>query len=172
LTTGGNNNAVGYQALQALTTGSNNNAVGYQALQAPNGIGGNATVTSSGHVAIGHQTGLSTPDTGSIPNITVIGFKALAGGSYATSLGSTTSAGAAGAVAIGTDHTGVGASTTTQDVIALGTANHQVQLKNNTTGSGTAGLGANCPAVTASAPYTWFKMMSSDGSNVYVPAWR
>lgn len=50
-------------------------------------------------------------------------------------------------------------------------------LKNNTagnesTGAGSAALGANCPAVTVSAPYTWIKLNTSDGSAVYVPVWK
>ena len=40
------------------------------------------------------------------------------------------------------------------------------------TGAGSAALGSNCPAVTASAPYKWLKMTTSDGSTVYVPAWK
>lgn len=42
----------------------------------------------------------------------------------------------------------------------------------NTTGAGTALLGTNSPAVTVSAPYTWFQMISGDGSTVYLPAWK
>ncbi|CAK0754879.1 exported hypothetical protein [Azospirillaceae bacterium] len=41
------------------------------------------------------------------------------------------------------------------------------------TGGGTALLGAaNCPASTVSAPYAWIKVQSSDGSIVYIPAWK
>lgn len=40
------------------------------------------------------------------------------------------------------------------------------------TGSGSAALGSNCPAVTTSAPYRWLKFETSDGSTVYVPAWK
>lgn len=42
----------------------------------------------------------------------------------------------------------------------------------NTTGAGAAALGANCPASTVTAPYTWLKAKSSDGSAVYIPAWK
>lgn len=42
----------------------------------------------------------------------------------------------------------------------------------NTTGSGSAALGSNCPAATASAPHTWIKAISSDGSTVYIPCWK
>ena len=47
-----------------------------------------------------------------------------------------------------------------------------LQYNTNTTGSGTALLGTNCPATTVSAPYTWLQMQSSDGNTVYVPAWK
>lgn len=42
----------------------------------------------------------------------------------------------------------------------------------NTTGAGSALLGANCPASTVSAPYTWIQATSSDGSTVYIPVWK
>lgn len=42
----------------------------------------------------------------------------------------------------------------------------------NTTGAGSAALGANSPAVTNTAPYTWLKVISADGSTVYIPAWK
>ena len=42
----------------------------------------------------------------------------------------------------------------------------------NTTGAGSALLSTNCPAVTVTAPYTWITMISSDGSTVYIPAWK
>ena len=42
----------------------------------------------------------------------------------------------------------------------------------NTTGAGSALLGSNSPASTLSAPYTWIKFISADGSTVYIPAWK
>lgn len=42
----------------------------------------------------------------------------------------------------------------------------------NSTGAGTALLGANSPATTLTAPYKWFQMQASDGTVVYVPAWK
>jgi hypothetical protein len=42
----------------------------------------------------------------------------------------------------------------------------------NTTGAGTALLSTNCPAVTASAPYTWVPITTSDGSTGYIPVWK
>jgi hypothetical protein len=41
-----------------------------------------------------------------------------------------------------------------------------------TSGAGSAALGANCPAVTASAPYAWTKVTTMDGSTGYVPVWK
>jgi len=40
------------------------------------------------------------------------------------------------------------------------------------TGAGTPLLGTNCPASTLTAPYTWLKVETSDGSTVYIPAWK
>jgi hypothetical protein len=48
----------------------------------------------------------------------------------------------------------------------------QIRVNTVATGAGSAALGANCPATTATAPYTWLKLISSDGSTVYVPAWK
>jgi hypothetical protein len=48
----------------------------------------------------------------------------------------------------------------------------EVQFTTNTTGGGAALLGANCPAVTVAHPYTWITAQSSDGSTVYIPAWK
>lgn len=42
----------------------------------------------------------------------------------------------------------------------------------NTTGAGSASLGANCPAVTPTAPYTWIQVKTADGSTVFIPAWK
>lgn len=43
---------------------------------------------------------------------------------------------------------------------------------NESTGAGTALLGTNSPAVTVSAPYTWLKVLTSDGSTGYIPVWK
>jgi len=47
-----------------------------------------------------------------------------------------------------------------------------VQFSANTTGAGSASLGANSPAITLTAPYTWLTVKSSDGSTVYIPVWK
>ena len=42
----------------------------------------------------------------------------------------------------------------------------------NTSGGGTPLLGANSPAVTNAAPFTWFQVTTSDGSTGYIPVWK
>jgi hypothetical protein len=42
----------------------------------------------------------------------------------------------------------------------------------NTTGAGSAALGANSPATTNTAPYTWIQVKAADGSTAYIPAWK
>ncbi len=42
----------------------------------------------------------------------------------------------------------------------------------NSTGGGSALLATNCPAVTATAPYTWVSVITSDGSAGFVPVWK
>ncbi len=46
------------------------------------------------------------------------------------------------------------------------------KFSNNSTSSKTSSLGANCPAVDNSTPYTWITVKSGDGSTVYIPAWK
>lgn len=41
-----------------------------------------------------------------------------------------------------------------------------------TNGASSAALGANCPAVTATAPYAWTKVTTMDGSVGYMPVWK
>lgn len=48
----------------------------------------------------------------------------------------------------------------------------QTAAGQESTGGGSAALGANSPAVTNAAPYKWLKFLTSDGSTVYVPAWK
>ena len=56
-------------------------------------------------------------------------------------------------------------------VSAAGVLTFQVS-GNESTGAGSAALGANCPAVTASAPYKWLKVILSDASVGFVPVWK
>lgn len=48
----------------------------------------------------------------------------------------------------------------------------QIKYGTDGTGAGAPLFGTNCPAVTLTAPYKWLTMLSSDGSTVYVPAWK
>jgi hypothetical protein len=48
-----------------------------------------------------------------------------------------------------------------------------IKVSGDTTGAGTTvGFGTNSPAITLSGPFTWIKFTSSDGSTVYVPAYK
>jgi hypothetical protein len=40
------------------------------------------------------------------------------------------------------------------------------------TGVGIPLWGANCPAGTLSAPYTWIRVIAPDGSVVFIPAYK
>ena len=42
----------------------------------------------------------------------------------------------------------------------------------NSTGAGSSLLGANSPATTLTAPYTWISVITSDGSTAYIPCWK
>jgi hypothetical protein len=46
------------------------------------------------------------------------------------------------------------------------------RLGTQSTGSGSAALGANCPAVTPTAPNTWKAITLTDGSTGYIPVWK
>ena len=48
----------------------------------------------------------------------------------------------------------------------------KVKYGTDGTGGGSALLGTNCPASTLTAPYKWITALSSDGSTVYIPAWK
>lgn len=43
---------------------------------------------------------------------------------------------------------------------------------NQTTGGGSAALGANSPAVSPTAPNTWWKVTLADGSQGFIPVWK
>jgi len=85
-------------------------------------------------VAIGYEAGYYYNEFG-----VSIGYLANinnTGSNYATAIGYQTNATAPGSVAIGTDHTGAGATSSTQDQIVLGTANHNVNVPGTLTVSG------------------------------------
>lgn len=43
---------------------------------------------------------------------------------------------------------------------------------NESTGAGTAALGTNSPATVLTAPYRWIRFITSDGTPVFIPAWK
>jgi trimeric autotransporter adhesin len=127
---GGNSNfALGYNTLSAVGltagTGNNNIAIGHQSAYAPRGSNANLCLAGSNNTYVGYETG--APDASDPSNGVAIGALALAR-SWSTALGAGTSASADGAVAIGADHTGLSATSATQDLIALGTVNHTTYL--------------------------------------------
>ena len=124
---------LGFDVLYSATTAANDDIFGSQGGYNPGGgtNTANATITGSQITGMGDNAG--NADTGDYSYTTWLGFESLVKGNYATALGWKTEAGAAGAVAIGVDHTGTSASTTTQDQIALGTSNHTVYIAGATT---------------------------------------
>lgn len=88
-----------------------------------------------------------------------------------------TSSGAPNGVLSFSGGTGTGSSISAGDnVLTVNTGTFIIggtpQATVDGTGAGSALLGANSPASTLTAPYTWLTMKSSDGSTVYVPAWK
>lgn len=160
LSTGQHETGLGSFALGQQTSGNDNCAIGYSA--------GWNVVAGTDNTFVGSEAGLpgSTDTTGA----TGVGFNVNHGANYTTSLGAGCAVTAAGAVAIGVDSSGTGASSATSNVIALGTSNHIVQFSNNTTGSHTATLGTNGP-MTTTTPNTWIVVKTGAGSTGYIPVW-
>lgn len=87
-----------------------------------------------------------------------------AGGSFIVQ---TAPAGSTGTV-VGTPTTAL-----TIDSTKLATFAGLIKVSGDTTGAGiTMGFGTNSPATTLTAPYTWLKFISSDGSTVYVAGYK
>jgi len=106
------NTAIGAQALLSQTDAMWNTSLGGNSGYTPNSVMANATVHGSGNTWLGYNTGA-----GSITDPSyclAIGYKA-------TCIG-------AGSVAIGTDHTGVGAASAVQDELVLGTTLHTTRI--------------------------------------------
>lgn len=164
--TGGNNTAIGANALTANTTGASNTAVGYQALWSNttasynNAFGHNALVfntTGANNVAVGNGA-LQSNTTAS--NNTAVGYQALLANTTGVSntaigfgaLDANTTAGsnvAIGDSALGASTTGasnVGIGHRAGDAITTGSSNVTVGkdgLGANTTGSSNVALGAS-----------------------------
>jgi hypothetical protein len=111
--------AVGYQAAHANTSGVNT-FIGFQS--GYTATAANATTTGTGQTCLGWNTGQNVTSA-TAPN-------------YITCLGYQAQAGANGAVAIGTDSSGTGASTSVANAIQLGTVNHTVYEAATNTSSG------------------------------------
>ena len=120
LATGNYNNAIGRSAQQSLTTGSNNNAIGSSAQQSPRGQATWATTTASRQTSIGHESGQGSA--AQSDDIVTIGYRAVADGAKATSLGSGATAAHAGSVALGADVT-----TTATGQVAVGPRDVEIQ---------------------------------------------
>lgn len=69
-------------------------------------------------------------------------------------------------------NSGTGAIIDTGKGKILSSGQWQPVSANEATGSASAALGSNCPATTATAPYTWEKITTSDGSQGYIPVWK
>jgi hypothetical protein len=134
--TAAGNVAVGFRALEIATSGAENTAVGAQALINNTtgsfnvGIGqiaGSSVTTGNSNSFMGAGSGAGVT-TGS--NNVAVGSGSTLGAtnSYQTALGHQTQATAPGTVAIGTDHTGLGAAATVQDDLVLGTTAHTVKI--------------------------------------------
>lgn len=128
-TTAAEGTALGANSLVLATTGGANTAVGKDACYIVNGSAAKATTTGARQTAIGFQAGCSPTGDES----TAVGTKAEAKTTYSTALGARTLANGWGAVAIGVDSTGLGASTAGNDEFALGTATHLVKVKGRLT---------------------------------------
>lgn len=57
-------------------------------------------------------------------------------------------------------------------VFDLSANNTKIKFNVGTTGVGVTALGTNCPAVTATSVNTWLQVTGSDGSALFVPAWK
>jgi len=63
-------------------------------------------------------------------------------------------------------------SAATATINLIGGAPGTLQFLKDSTGAGTALLSTNCPAVTVSAPFTWWNVTTSDGSAGFIPVWK
>jgi hypothetical protein len=104
--------------------------IGFQA--GYTGTAGNATTTGSHQTLIGYNTGANTS--------TQL--------NYIVCIGDTVLVGASGCVAIGVDHSGNAATTSTQDIIQLGVSAHTVAAFGTSTAQGAA---ATTPTLGAAA---------------------
>lgn len=104
-----------------------------------------------------------------------------AGGNYTFAAGRGTGTGNPGAIffqtgATNTSGTGAGPLTTRLEIASTGRlviASHtRFNVASSTTGTGTALLGTNAPIGQVAAPYVWVSAIASDGTAIWIPAWR
>lgn len=146
------NTGIGSNALQSNTSGIRNVGLGNNCLFTPGGNTANATTTGSRQTAVGVESGQNSATQRN--DIVCVGYHALVDGDFAISIGSGVLAGAAGAVAIGTDSGGVAASTTVANEIKLGSASHTLNVIGSASLGGvgkTVGLYGATPVVRAAA---------------------
>lgn len=138
-----------------------------------NGVTGSGAIVLAASPAL-TTPALGTPSAGVLTNCTGLpigsGVSGLAA-NVAAFLAVPSSANLAAAV---TDETGTGALVFATSPTFGGTAIfNNIKVSGDTTGTGSVlGFGANSPAGTLTAPYTWLKFISSDGSTVYVAAYK
>lgn len=125
LATGAQCTAVGNEIFAALTTGAENVGVGSKVAA--------LIKTGKQNTFVGSESGLESGT--ALSNATALGYQTKVGGNFGTSIGYKAFANAIGAVAIGCDSGGAGATTAVENAIALGTANH------TTTIAGSASVG-------------------------------
>ena len=130
-----NNNGVAIGAYAGSTQNFNGVAIGYEA----------GYYYSEFGVAIGYLANINNTSS-----------------NYATAIGYQVNATAAGSVAIGTDHTGAGATTSTQDQIVLGTANHTTYLPGSLNVSGAATVSGNNIVTASGGTLTGPLVLSAD----------
>jgi len=99
MTTGAANDAFGLSAQQSVTTGSLNVAFGISAQYQPNGVSANALTTATRCTSVGNETGFGSATQDN--DVTTIGYRAIATGAGATSLGSGAHAAFTQSVALG-----------------------------------------------------------------------
>ena len=126
LAEGDNNVSIGRRVHNSMEEGSGNTCVGSRASFYPN-----ATIKGNDQTLIGMEACPSADTVNDSIAPTAIGAYSKAG-NYAFAAGANANAGYSGSVAIGTDNSGNGATSSAINEIAIGTANHSIKLAGHT----------------------------------------